>query len=123
MMWAQSLAAFAVWIGLGLVLRAWQGRLRASIQSLPRVARVLLGSVGFLVSILVLFGGLYAIQALGGLKDGLLTAPAWIGVVIVGAAFIVLQVLGAGAMITLVQDEQREGAVKASKSSEGHPEA
>ena len=121
MMLLQSFAAFGLWIAYGLWMRSQQDRLRIKLQSSSRRHRVLLGSAGFIVSMIVLLGGLAAISALGGTTKEGLKAWAWVAVVVVGSIFIHLQVLGAGAMITLIQDGQPPADPRASDSAEGKP--
>lgn len=106
MIWAQSLAAFALWIAYGLQLRRGGERLRAKLRAMSRGRRVAWGVLGFLGSALMLLGGLFAIQAAGGLQNGLLTGWAWALVAMLGCAFVHLQVVAAGAMISLVEQSE-----------------
>lgn len=115
MLWQQGAVCFLVWIAYGVWLRRRSDSLRASLGAWSRPAKVAMASVGFLASIAILFGGLAAIDAAGGLQDGRLTIWAWITTAVLGLGFVHVQVLAAGAMVTIVQDQ--EAARKAGASN------
>lgn len=106
MIWGQALACFAVWIFYGWTLRRKSDQLRASLRAASRTKKVLLGSVGIVGSGLFLIAALYGLSALGGARDGMLTVWAWAACLVVGLVFVHCQVLGAAAMVTLVQEEE-----------------
>jgi len=106
MIWLQGGICFVFWIAFGLFIRRHSDRVRDRMAIQSRGVRVALGSVVLLASALLLFAGLYAIYALGGLVDGQLALWAVPCVLVFGIVFIYLQILAAAAMITLVQAEQ-----------------
>lgn len=108
MIWAQGAVCFLAWVGYGIWLRGRSERLRARLGSLPRSSKVMLGSLGILGSAVVLLGGLWGLAALGGVADDRLAIWAWPVVALLGLFFVHMQVLGAAAMILLVQQEVTE---------------
>ena len=125
MIWLQGGICFVFWIAFGLLIRRHSDRLRDRMASQSRGVRVALGSVVLLGSAALLFGGLYAIYALGGLVNGQLTLWAVPCVLIFGLFFIYMQILAAAAMITLVQADQetiqaRTASNDNSSSSDSH---
>lgn len=122
MIWGQAAVSFLVWVGYGFWLRGRSELLRARIIGLGRPKRVLLGSIGLLASIAVLLGGLYLVVLVGGVQAGALTPWSWPLVTLLGLGFVHMQVLGATAMITLVQDEETARLALASESKEKNAE-
>lgn len=106
MFWAQGLAAFALWIAYGLWVRKRGDRLRNRMRQTPRKHRMLYGSVGFIVSGMILFGGLLLTQATGQASPQGFTLLGWLMMAASGLAFVHLQILAAAAMITMVQDSE-----------------
>lgn len=106
MIWSQAAVSFLVWLGYGLVLRKRSERLRVLMRHTPRKTRVLLGSVGILGSAVLLFAALYGLGSAGAISGGTLTLWAWPLVTLAGCLFVHMQVLGAAAMITLVQESE-----------------
>lgn len=106
MIWGQALVCFAVWIGYGWAMRRKSDALRARLEATSRSRKVILGSMGIVGSGLFLIGALYGLSALGGTQNGSLTLWAWAICLLVGLVFVHCQVLGAAAMITLVQEEE-----------------
>ncbi|HRF60357.1 MAG TPA: hypothetical protein PLH94_10660 [Fimbriimonadaceae bacterium] len=106
MIWGQALACFAVWIFYGWTLRRKSDSLRAGLRAASRSKKVMLGSVGIIGSGLFLIASLYGLSALGGVQGAALTWWAWTACLLVGLVFVHCQVLGAAAMITLVQEEE-----------------
>lgn len=68
----------------------------------------MLGSLGILGSAVVLFAGLWGLSAVGGVESDRLALWAWPVVALLGLFFVHMQVLGAAAMILLVQQEVTE---------------
>lgn len=68
----------------------------------------MLGSLGILGSAVVLFAGLWGLSAAGGVENDCLAIWAWPVVALLGLFFVHMQVLGAAAMILLVQQEVTE---------------
>ncbi len=118
MIWLQAGACFVLWVCYGLWMRRSSDTLKARMQGSSRRVRALLGSVGLLAGLAVLAIGLYAVFQLGGLdKDGL-KPWAWLAVIVIGTAFVHMQVLGAAAMVSLVLDEVTAGADRPSVNEE-----
>lgn len=69
-------------------------------------------------SIVGILGGVYAVDALGGVANGALVWWAWIAVALLGAGFVHLQVLGAGALITVVVQDETAAPRSASEGQE-----
>ncbi|MBS1704734.1 MAG: hypothetical protein JST40_02585 [Armatimonadetes bacterium] len=116
--WAQGAVCFVIWLGYGLWLRRGADQMRTRLRGLARGKRVALGSVGLIGAMVVLLAGLVGIAQLNGLQQGTLVPWAWIAVALLGVIFVHMQVLAAGAMITLIQDEQSLGSVGSSKKEE-----
>lgn len=94
----------AVWIAYGWWLRGRSDRLRSKLRATSRGLKVAYGSVGFLASGGLLLAGLYAIGQAGGMTRNGLTVWGWFAVLVLGLAFVHLQVLAAASMITLIQE-------------------
>lgn len=69
-------------------------------------------------SIIGILGGVYVVDALGGVANGSLVWWAWIAVALLGAGFVHLQVLGAGALITVVVQDETAAPRSASEGQE-----
>ena len=118
MIWAQGAVCFLAWVGYGIWLRGRSDRLRDRLAALPRPTKVVLGSLGILGSAVVLFAGLWALSAVGGVEKDRLALWAWPVVIFLGLFFVHMQVLGAAAMILLVQQEVTERPRAASVNQE-----
>jgi len=101
--WAQGAVCFLAWVGYGIWLRGRSQRLHNRLGSLPRSSKVMLGSLGILGSAVVLFAGLWGLSSVGGVEGDRLALWAWPVVALLGLFFVHMQVLGAAAMILLVQ--------------------
>lgn len=110
MIWPQAAVSFLVWIGYGLWMRSKGDALRLRMARLPRRAKVLFGSLGLILSAFLLLGVLASVSLAGGVQEGSLVPWAWLTVTLAGLGFVHFQVMGAAAMISLVQ----EGAPQAS---------
>ncbi|HRI44222.1 MAG TPA: hypothetical protein PLL78_12480 [Fimbriimonadaceae bacterium] len=106
MIWQQAALSFLVWLLYGTLMRRRSGDLRIRLRETRRKTKVLLGSVGLIGGAILLLGGLWQIAALGGIGPSGLTIWAWVGVTLLGLVFVHLQVLGAAAMITLIQESE-----------------
>jgi hypothetical protein len=104
--WPQALLSFLVWLAYGVWMRRRSDALRARLAGMSRARRVFLGSAGLVLSAFGLLAGLVAVSAMGGLREGALTPWAWLAVTVLGLGFVHMQVLGAAAMISLVQDRE-----------------
>lgn len=118
MIWPQAAVSFLVWIGYGAWMRGRSERLRARLMGSSRGFRVFLGSAGLILSAFALLGGLAGISALGGVQEGGLLLWAWLAVTLLGLGFVHLQVLGAAAMITIVQERETHNDRPPSESRE-----
>jgi hypothetical protein len=116
--WLQASISFLIWLAYGLFLRRRSEGLRVQLSHMSRQKRVLLGSVGIIGSALVLLAGLYGLASLGGIQHDSMTLWAWPAATLLGVFFVHMQVLGAAAMITLVQEEVTRGASPASVKRE-----
>jgi len=113
MLWLQGLACFLVWIALGAALarhRAWVAR----VARWPLGARRVIAPVALLISVAVLGLALVGIEAGGGLTDRGLAPWAWAAVTLVGAVFVVLQVLAAVSMFAGLGRPETAGRSEAS---------
>lgn len=79
--------------------------LRTRLEGLSRNQLIFRGIAGFLASAMVLLSGLWAISALGGITLGGLTHLGWLGVLLIGLAFVHIQVVSAAAMIVVIQKQ------------------
>lgn len=98
--------SFLVWLLYGTLMRRRSDELRIRLRAAARKTKVLLGSVGLIGGAILLLGGLWQIAALGGIGPAGLTVWAWAAVTLLGLVFVHLQVLGAAAMITLIQESE-----------------
>lgn len=119
MIWQQAALSFLIWLLYGFLLRRRSEELRARLRAASRTSKVLLGSVGFIGGAVLLLGGLWGIAAAGGVVQGSLTIWAWASVTLLGLVFVHTQVLGAAAMITLIQES--ETAPPSGASDKGRP--
>lgn len=92
--------------------------IRERTNAMSRQRRTLLGSVALLGSAAVLLAGLYGIQQAGGIADSALRPWAWGATTVLGLFFVHMQVLGAGAMVSLVQEGEYIRRHAASNSQE-----
>lgn len=107
MMWVQAGLSFLIWIAYGWSRRRMAGEMQRKMEAMPYSRRVLLGSAGMIGSMIGLFAGLGMIGALGGVHNRVMTWWAWPIVTVLGLGFVHMQILGAGAMVTIVQQDRR----------------
>lgn len=119
MIWTQALLSFVVWIATGFILQRNSAKIGCALEHLSSTARRTVGVVGFLGSLALLIGGLYGIQALGGILKGQLTPIGWIAATVLGVVFVTCQSLTAGAMIIQVQLGEPGTRVQASDIQNG----
>jgi hypothetical protein len=119
----QGAVCFLGWIGYGAWFRSRSGALKERMHGTSRGRRVVLGSLGIIGSAILLLAGMLGLQALGGLREGGLTLWAWPLVFLLGLGFVHMQVMGAAAIITLVQDEETSPRARASESAQGKENA
>ncbi len=101
MLWAQISVSFLVWIALGWLARGGLARWGRSLR-VSRGAIVALGAGLFVVGLIVLAAGLFAVAvALGPVRGGL-PIWAWGAITFVGAAFVLLQAAGAACMLASI---------------------
>lgn len=122
MIWQQGAVCFLLWIAYGWWMRNRSAELRARMAAMPRRGRVLYGSVGLVGAAVALIVGLFGLAAAGGLGEEGLTLWAWPLVALLGLGFVHMQLMGAAALITLVQDEETARAARASQSKGKEPE-
>lgn len=115
MIWLQGILCFILWLGFGLYLRRGADGLRSRLSCMGRGRKVLLATACFFASLGLLFLGLAAVTWLGGMGQGSLKWWAVPAVAIVGSAFILLQVLAAGSLVTLIRQDETEHAQIASE--------
>lgn len=108
MLMVQAGISFVIWLALGIVLRRDSERLRVRLRRLSRSKLALLGSLGFFIGVAILYGGLLAASALGGLSSGGMTATGWLVVTVAGLAFVFAQVLSGGALVIAALGETYE---------------
>ncbi|MCH7905549.1 MAG: hypothetical protein IH944_13420 [Armatimonadetes bacterium] len=118
MIWLQSSVCFLVWIAYGLAMRRRSAALKTRMQGLTPQKRVMFGAGGLILGLFVLAVGLFALDALGGTRDGALTLWAWPIVAVLGLLFIHLQVLGAAAMLASAVGSETAAASDTSNSQE-----
>jgi len=111
--WFQALAAFAVWIGVGVWLSRRSSTLRCKLSALPAGRRTLVSAGALLFSIAILGGGFAIAVVTGQWTEAGFTPLGWIVVAVAGAIFVALQTLGAsilvlGAMAARVQETERQ---------------
>ncbi|HRJ26102.1 MAG TPA: hypothetical protein PLO61_01165 [Fimbriimonadaceae bacterium] len=106
MIWMQACVCFLVWIGYGVWMRSRNELLRRRFQGMSRRARTLYGSIGLIGGVIVLMAGLALVATTGGLEKDGLTLWAWPLVALLGLGFVHMQVMGAAALITQVQEEE-----------------
>ncbi len=116
MLMAQGLACFVLWIAYGFWMRQRAASMAQRLSLASKSLRITLGSLGFFVSAGLLIGGLYGIQALGGIRGGSLTGWAWAAVAVLGLGFIHLQTLCALALVTNIRRDN-VGPTQPSNSS------
>lgn len=120
MIWTQALLSFVIWIAAGFILQRKFARIGCALEQLSSTARRTVGVVGFLGSLVLLIGGLYGIQVLGGIQKGQLTLLGWIAATALGVVFVTCQSLTAGAMIIQVQLGEPGPRVQASDIQNGN---
>lgn len=118
MIWAQGGICFLAWLAYGVAMRRRSERLRTSLRTLSRPRMVLLSSACFVGSIVGLLAGLYLLSSWGGIEQGILVWWAWVAVAAIGIGFVHLQVLGAAALVTMVQQDETDKARIASERQE-----
>lgn len=122
MLWVQVGVCLLIWIGCGWWLARPDSWMHRRLDRWSRKARTLLGSVGLLFGLAVLITGVYAVATGEGMADGRLKPWAWIAVAVLGLLFVGLQVLGAGAMLSLVTQWETADGSQTSKPQEKDPE-
>lgn len=115
--WAQCGLSFAGWVVYGL----WLWRRHARRPAVPQGSSSRHGLIGTLL----LFGGLgvlvlggWAVESIGGIRDGLLTPAGWILVSITGFVFVHTQVFAAVRMASVALTSVTPGAQSASVNQE-----
>jgi|GEM_PF-2737727 len=101
-MWGQAVGLALLWVAIGIWIRprghAWGQALRQR----PRPQVVLLATLGFVLSLVVLVAGLAAIVQSGGVVNGRLTDLALVLTALVGIVFVAGQTLSGLALAVLV---------------------
>lgn len=116
MIWQQGALSFLVWLLYGYLMRRRADELRIRMREAGRTKKVLLGSVGLIGGAVLLLLGLWQVAAFEGIGPAGLTLWAWAAVTLLGLVFVHLQVLGAAAMITLIQESETADRLGASDS-------
>ncbi|HAY13949.1 MAG TPA: hypothetical protein PLB31_01635 [Fimbriimonadaceae bacterium] len=101
-MWGQAIGLALLWVAIGVWIRprghAWGQALRRR----PRPQVVLLATLGFVLSLVVLVAGLAGIVQSGGVVNGRLTDLALVLTAVVGTVFVAGQTLSGLALAVLV---------------------
>ncbi len=98
-----------LWILFGWLVSRRIGGPGGWLRRQSRSVLSLLGVFGFMGGLVVLVIGLRIASALGGVKNGILTMPAWLVISVVGSVFVACQVIGAMSMLSLsVQTETKK---------------
>lgn len=106
MIWTQGFLSMIVWLAYGWMMRRGQDRLRRKLWNQPQKLLMFGGSFGFILSGMVLLGGLWGVAALRWWTSSGLTPLGWAAVTVVGCLFVHIQVIAAGCMITMIQRGQ-----------------
>lgn len=115
MTWVWAGVSFALWVLIGwFVGRRSSSQLRIRLAEMTRTQRALLGSVGLLGGLAILIGGVALVAVNGGIRQGVLQPWAWLAVMILGGAFIAIQILGVGALLSLALDGETAAHPQAS---------
>jgi hypothetical protein len=109
MFWLQVGISFAVWIGAAFFVKSKTDRIKAWMVLRPTGTRKVMGTVGFVIAIVVLAGILTPIAGSDGIgKDGL-ALWAWLLVTAAGLLFTLIQAISAAAILSLLfQGETNE---------------
>jgi len=111
-----------IWMLYGVVQSRRQASIRVNLMRTSRTKRMFFGIGGFILSAVVLLGGLFWVGANGGLTQTGLTLWSWFVVAGLGLIFVHLQVLAAASMITLVQENETMGPGRPSDSGSSSEE-
>ncbi|HZH97654.1 MAG TPA: hypothetical protein VEX38_01670 [Fimbriimonadaceae bacterium] len=115
-MWTQGLVSFAVWIAYGVVQWRRSSKIYTRVSSIDRQKRITGGAVLMLLGALVLLGGLYSVELLGGFTRTGMTPLGWLLVTLVGLAFIHSQTVAAAMLVSLVGPTVTEASSAASSN-------
>jgi protein-S-isoprenylcysteine O-methyltransferase Ste14 len=116
--WAQGLAAFALWMAYGVVQARRSDQIRARIIRLSRTARAIAGAALLVVAAILLFVGLVGLSAAGAIRPDGMSAIGWLAVALLGLAFVHMQVY-AMAMVVTVAQEGVTASARPSSTQEG----
>ncbi len=99
--WIGGTICLIIWIGYGWKMRNSSDQLMGRLMGMPRSRRVFLGSGGLILGLILLLGGMVLLAMAGGADEQGIKLWAWPLILVLGLAFVHLQVLGAASMMTL----------------------
>lgn len=106
--WIGGFICLLLWVGYGWLMRSSSEKLRQKLMRMPRSQKVFLGSGGMLLGLVFLMGGMVLLAALGGADEGGIKPWAWPVILLLGLAFVHMQVIGAAALMTLAASPRRD---------------
>jgi multidrug efflux pump subunit AcrB len=113
-MWTQGLISFALWLVYGAIQWRRSKEIHSQMSALQRIRRITGAAVLMLASAVVLLAGLFAVELLGGFTRTAMTPLGWLGVTVIGLAFVHAQTLAAAMLVSLVRPAVTEEAAAAS---------
>lgn len=114
MLWLQTLPAFALWLLFVAVRRKWMQQTRQRYALLSRRVRIVRMLASVVLSVAILFGGVFGAANLGWLDENGLSLLGFLAITISGLAFLHFQMVATALMLSLALDRETRGASTAS---------